>query len=323
MIHSPSQDELVQRAEDARRRIRGRLRETPLEPSPWLSEATGAEVRLKCENLQVTGSFKLRGALNKVLSSPSDTRFVTASTGNHAAAMAHAVGRNTEQLTIFVPKTADPAKVERLVRLGLDVRLEGVDGIEAEAAARAHASANGQSYVSPYNDLDIVAGQATLGLELLEQWPKVEQIYLALGGGGLASGCALAVAPQTRVVACSPAASDVMRASVAAGEILDLPSDPTLSDGTAGGVEAESVTFDLCKALIDDYPVVSEQQIGQALYRTIEEHRSLIEGAAAVPIATLLERGRRLEGQRIAVVLCGANISPSTLRDVLVEHVSP
>lgn len=317
----PDRRELLESARAARARIRDHLRETPLEPSAWLSEATGADARLKLENLQHTGSFKLRGALNKVLSAAPGARFVTASTGNHAAAMARAVGAERERLTVFVPTSADAAKVEKLKRLRLDVRIEGADGVDAEAAARSFAAGSAREYVSPYNDLDIVAGQATLGLELQEQWPEVETVYLALGGGGLASGCALALAP-TNVVACSPAASAVLRASVAAGEILDLPSEPTLSDGTAGGIEPGSVTFELCSALIDDYPTVSEQQIGEALCRTIEEHHTLIEGAAAVPVAALLERGRQLEGQRIAVVLCGANLGLRVLRDVLKRHRS-
>jgi threonine dehydratase len=313
------QDEI----ENAYARISPHLRRTPVEPSPWLAALTGAEVHCKFENYQVTGSFKARGALNRVLGvtdGEAEAGFVAASTGNHGAAVAYAARLRDAPVTVFVPSTADPEKVSRLRDEGVAVRTAGVDSIEAEAAAREFASSFGSIYVSPYNDPAVVVGQGTVGLELAEQLPDLDAVFVALGGGGLVAGIASylkARRPNIEVIACSPRNSAVMAHSIEAGRILDLPSEPTLSDGTAGGVEAGSITFELCQQLVDRYELVDERAIGQALYEFTARHHSLIEGAAAVPIAALLALGRAYAGRQVAVVLCGANIATGTLLEVL------
>ena len=306
-------------------RIGEHIRRTPVEPSPWLSAATGADVHFKLENHQLTGSFKLRGALNRILASDDATRqrgFVAASTGNHGLAMAHAAGRVDAGVTVFVPSTAAAAKIDLLEAQGVEVRRSGEDCTEAEIAARAYASDHDQTYVSPYNDPAVVAGQGTLGAELSRQLPALDAVFVALGGGGLIAGVASylkAARPETEVVGCSPVNSAVMAHSLTAGRILDLPSEPTLSDGTAGGVEVGSITFDLCRELVDRCELVTEGAIADALRQFTTRHHSLIEGAAAVPIAALLAADGRLAGKRVAVVLCGANIAPSTLAGLLAE----
>ena len=178
----------------------------------------------------------------------------------------------------------------------------------------------GLAFVSPYNDLQVVGGQGTLGIELARQAPGLEVVFVALGGGGLISGIAAVLKslnPNVQVVGCSPENSQVMIQSLHAGKILDLPSQPTLSDGTAGGVEPGSITFGLCQELVDDLITVSEDEIKAALLAFLDIHHMLIEGAAAVPLAALLKHKARFAGRQAAVVLCGANISLETLKSVL------
>ncbi|MDH3403908.1 MAG: threonine/serine dehydratase [Acidobacteriota bacterium] len=313
----------------AHERIAPHVRRTPVEPSPWLSAATGAEVWVKLESHQITGSFKARGAVNRVLAADLETRrrgFVAASTGNHGAALAYAAGLVGAPATVFVPATADPDKVRRLRASAVRVEVAGQDCVEAEAAARAAARSEGATYVSPYNDPAVVAGQGTVGRELAAQVPGLDAVFVALGGGGLLGGCAAwlkAARPETEIVACSPRNSAVMMRSLAAGRILDLPSLPTLSDGTAGGVEPGAITFELCRELIDRQVEVEEAAIAWALRAFVGHHHALIEGAAAVPIAALLAMERNFAGRKVAVVLCGANIAPAKLGEILRDEALP
>ena len=302
----------------AETRLRPYLRVTPLLPSPL-----GEGVFVKLETLQPTGSFKVRGALNKLLSlsAAEKTRgVVTASTGNHGAAVAYALKRLELSGLIFVPENAAPTKVEAIKRLGGEVRVYGDDGVVAEKQARAYAAENKLTYVSPYNDLEVVAGQGTVGVELVRQLDKIDVVLVALGGGGLVSGVAAylkTVRPNVEIIACSPANSAVMMASVRAGKIVDIPSLPTLSDGTAGGVEAGAVTFEMVKNLVDDYVTVSEDEIKVAVRRFIELHHMLLEGAAGVVVAAYQKLQERLEGKNVVLVICGANIGLADLRTVL------
>ena len=302
----------------AEARLRPYLRETPL-----LSSPLGDNVFVKLETLQPTGSFKVRGALNKLSSLDADQKargVVAASTGNHGAAVAYALKRLELNGIVFVPENASPTKVEAIKRLGGEVRVHGDDGVVAERQARAYAAEQGLVYVSPYNDLEVVAGQGTLGVELARQLDKVDVVLIALGGGGLVSGVAAylkTVRPSTEIIACSPKNSAVMMASVQAGKIVDLPSLPTLSDGTAGGVEAGAVTFDLVRTLVDDYVTVSEEEIKAAMRRFIELHHMLLEGAAGVVVAAYLKLQERLVNKNVVLVICGSNIGLADLREVL------
>ncbi|MDP5171758.1 MAG: pyridoxal-phosphate dependent enzyme, partial [Bacteroidia bacterium] len=243
----------------ARQRISSYLLQTPLEYADSLSRETGAEVYLKLEMLQLTGSFKLRGAANKLLSlSSSDLRHgvITASTGNHGAGVLHIARQLGVAVRVFLPKTASPAKVERLRDLGASIVQVGEDSLDSEQEARSAAEAEGIPFISPYNDLDIIAGQGTMTLEIMEQLPDLDALFVPVGGGGLIAGAGAALAGHDRKVAligCQPANSAIMRASVEAGEILDLPSFPTLSDGTAGGLEPGSITFPLCQQWVDEF----------------------------------------------------------------------
>ena len=304
-------------------RIGSYIRRTPLEYSPYFSELTGANVWLKLENLQITGSFKLRGAFNKLLSlSPkqAESGCVAASSGNHGAAVAYAMSKLGVSGVVFVPETASSAKVDAIRRAGAEVQFFGTDGLDTEQHARQYATDSGMTYLSPYNDADVIAGQASCGVEIADQIDRVDALIVAVGGGGLISGVAgflKSVHPHMQVVGCQPAASAVMAASAKAGQLLDLPSEPTLSDGTAGGIEAGAITFELCQSVVDDYVLVSEADIAESMREFIDAHHMLLEGAAAVPLAALKQTGDRFQGRDVVAVICGANINRDTLRRVI------
>jgi threonine dehydratase len=299
---------------------------TPFQLSAHLSELIGGKVFLKSEHLQPTGSFKVRGAANKLLSlhRPAlDQGVIAASTGNHGAAVARAARFLGGRATIFVPETISAAKLDKMKELGATICPTGSDGVEAEFAAREYASAHGLAYISPYNDVDVIAGQGTVGLEIRDDLTALEAIYLSVGGGGLAAGVASyvkSVRPEVAVVACSPERSAVMHHSVAAGRILELDSLDTLSDGTAGGIEPDTITFNLCRELIDRWILVPEDSIASALRMAVTQLHLRIEGSAAVAIAGLtIDAARRPIGSA-AAVLCGGNIDQSVLERVLLEQ---
>ena len=307
----------------AEQRIRPHIRETILDYSPYYSNLAGANIYFKLENLQHTGSFKVRGAMNKVLSlAPTERErgVVTASTGNHGAATAFCLGKFDAAGIVFVPQGASSGKVQAIERLGAEVRYHADDGAVTEAYARQYARDNRLTYISPYNDPQVIGGQGTIAVELARQLDQIDMVFVALGGGGLIGGIAgylKTIHPQAKIIGCSPANSQVMIESVKAGRILDLPSLPTLSDGTAGGVEPDSITFDLCRDLVDDYETVTETEIRKSLRQYVQVHHILIEGSAAVALAACVKRSRQLAGKNVVVVLCGANIGLETLKEIL------
>ena len=307
----------------AEKRIRSHIRETILDYSPYYSRLAGANIYLKLENLQHTGSFKVRGAINKVLSLTRAEReqgVVTASTGNHGAAVAFSLAKLGAGGMVFVPENASPLKVQAIERMGATVRSYGDDGAVTEAYARQYARDRGLIFISPYNDLQVIGGQGTIAVELARQLDRVDTVFVALGGGGLISGIAgylKSIQPHVKIIGCSPQNSQVMIQSVTAGEILDLPSLPTISDGTAGGVEPGSITFDLCRNLVDAYEVVTEEEIRESLRQYLKIHHMLIEGSAAVAIAAFVKLSHRLAGKNVVIVLCGANISLELLKSIL------
>ncbi len=316
-------EDIAKEVQLAETRIRPHIRETILEHSLYFSQRVDANVYCKLENLQFTGSFKTRGAMNKVLSlTPEEQRrgVVTASTGNHGAAVAFSLNKLNASGIIFVPEIASPNKVEAIERLGAEVRYFGRDCVEAEAYARKYASENQMTYISPYNDLQVAAGQGTIGIELSRRLDKIDAVFVSLGGGGLISGIAgylKSVNPDVQIIGCSPENSQVMIQSVKAGKILDLPSLPTLSDGTAGGLEPGAITFDLCKALVDDYMTVTEDEIRESLRLFMQTHHMMIEGAAGVAVASYLKMKEQFKGMNVVIIICGANISLEVLKGVL------
>ena len=314
---------IAEASERAAARIAGLVRETPLDYSPLFSELVGGDVWFKLENLQHTGSFKLRGAANRLMTLSPEQRAkgcVAASSGNHGAATAYAMQKLNVEGVIFVPEQTSPTKVSAIRSYGGDVRFFGTDGLDTELHAREYAREHEMFYVSPYNDEEVVAGQGTCGVEIVNQLPDADVAVISIGGGGLISGIGSVLKrhhPGLRVIGAQPEASQVMTRSVEAGEILDLPSEPTLSDGTAGGIEQDSITFELCRAVTDDYVVVSEDEIAAAMRAFMDAQHQLIEGAAGVAIAAMLDKKSELGGKKIVVLICGANISRETLKRAL------
>ncbi|MBT8084189.1 MAG: threonine/serine dehydratase [Woeseia sp.] len=307
----------------AANRISPYIRQTPLEHSPYFSEQTGANVWLKLENLQLTGSFKLRGAFNKLLSLTADQRgqgAVAASSGNHGAAVAWAMAQLKVAGMIFVPEQTSSVKVEAIRRAGVTVEFFGHDGLDTELHAREYAHAKGMHYLSPYNDAAVIAGQGSCGVEIARQLNKVDALVVAVGGGGLVSGAGAflrSAYPNLQIIACQPVASAVMAESIQNGKILDLPSAPTLSDGTAGGIEPGAITFELCQQLVSQFVLISEEQIAAAMRDFIDAHHMLLEGAAGVALAGLRKKATELRGKSVVVIVCGANISRESLKKIL------
>jgi threonine dehydratase len=309
--------------EETSRRIAPHVRRTECRQAPAISEAVGGEVHLKLENLQDSGSFKLRGVVNKILSlSDEESRklLVAASTGNHGAAFAHALELFGLRGKLFMPKTSAPVKIENIRSKGVPFELVGEDCIEAEAHAAAFARSGGHVWISPYNDPEVVHGQGTVAVELAEQLGKIDAVLVPVGGGGLISGIAgylNAVDPSIEIIGCQPINSCVMCESIKAGEILDLDSLPTISDGVAGGIEAGSITFDLCRRHVDSFILLEEAEIVAAMRFLHEKEDVTIEGAAALSTAAVLKEKERFAGRRIALIVSGGRVDESTVSKVM------
>ena len=311
----------------ARGRLDGIALRTPLERSRELAEATGAsDVRLKREELQPTGSFKTRGAHNKVAivaAGRPEAALVTASSGNHGIAVATAAIRHDMRLTVLVGRSISPAKLERLRALEtqrVTVELIGNDTDDAEAEARRRDDAGHAIYIPPYNDPDVIAGQATVGLEILEEWPEVDTIVVPIGGGGLVAGIGLwakAVRPDLRLVGVQPAASPPMYAHFETGSTDPMPIAETIADGVAGNIERTSITWKLCRKLVDEVVLVEEDAIADAMRWALDVPHILLEGSAALAIAALQPGALDTTGRNVAVVTTGRNVTREALRGVL------
>ena len=309
--------------DEALSRISSLIRKTPLQYSPSLSEKTGSEVYLKLENFQVTGSFKARGAANKlmILSKDKPERIITASSGNHGSAVANAAAELGLEVLIFLPKTVSPAKLNKIKLFGAEVVLTEADGrTDAETAARQYAEENQLPYLSPYNDLDVITGQATTAAEVFKENKNFDAVFIAMGGGGLISGMGGYLKQkisEIRVIACSPENSAAMHHAIEAGRIETIEHLETLSDGTAGALEFGTITFDFCKSVVDHSITVSEKEIASAMKDFIGEHQMMIEGAAGVAIAGFMKEKESYRDKKVLIVICGGNISNQTLVEVL------
>ncbi len=311
----------------ARHRLRGIALHTPLEASRDLEEQSGAaEVRLKREELQPTGAFKTRGAHNKVgilAEGRPESALVTASSGNHGIAVATAARRHDMRLTVLVGRSVSPTKLERLRALEtrrITVELSGADTDDAEAEARRRDDAGHAVYIPPYNDAEVIAGQATVGVEILADWPEVDTIVVPIGGGGLIAGIGLwakAMKPDLRLIGVQPSASPPMYAFFETGSTDPMPIAPTIADGVAGNIERGSITWDLCRRLVDQVVLVDEDAIADAVRWAIDVPHTLLEGSAALGIAALRTGVVECAGRNVAVVTTGRNVSPDVVRNSL------
>jgi threonine dehydratase len=309
----------------AQKRIRAYVRETPLEQDFFLSQQGNCRVFLKLENLQLTGSFKLRGAFNKLLTlgnREKEKGVITASTGNHGTALTYAAQQLGFHSTVVVPEKISPAKLETLRRCGAELLFHGLDTAETEAFARQRAEKLGKVFISPYNDPMIIAGQGTVGLEIMKQLKPIDAVLAPVGGGGLMSGiagCMKSQNRQIRIIGCQPEHSPIMAESIKAGHIVRRESKPTLADGSAGGIEEGSITFPFCRDYVDDYILVSEKEIKEAILIVLDKANMLIEGAAALPVASFIKERKRFASKNVVLVISGKKIHLDTLKQILCD----
>jgi threonine dehydratase len=307
---------------EAESRIRPHVRETPIDHSLHLSLLGNGDVYLKLEHLQHTGSFKLRGATNKILSlAPEQLRrgVVAASTGNHGLGVCYAARQAGTAATIYLPRNVSESKLAMMKHLGGNLIASSDDCLDAEITARQAAESSAQVFISPYNDPEVIAGQGTIGVELARQLERIDAVFVAVGGGGLIAGIAAylkSVSPATRIIGCWPENSRVLYECLRAGRIIEFPEEPTISESTAGGVEAGSITFPLCQRLIDDQVLVSETEIHEAMRMILEQERWVVEGSAGVAVAGFLKERGKFAGQRVVIILCGRNLSAGKLKEI-------
>lgn len=306
----------------ARARLGGQVRRTPLQRSGWLSERAGVDVWLKLECWQRTHSFKLRGALNAVALLDARQRargLVTASAGNHGLAVARAARLRGDGAVVFVPANAPETKKGRIRREGAELR--EVDGIydDAAAAARAHATETGAHYLHPFQDPAVRAGQATVGLEILEALPEVREVVVPVGGGGLAAGVGAVVrhmVPEARVHGVQSTATTAMHDAFEAGAVVPTRDAPTLCDGLAGETEPEA--YRAVRAALHELHLVEEARIAPAIRDLFREEGIVAEGAGVVGVAALLDRVLPLAGPT-AIIVSGGNIDARHLGPILSE----
>jgi threonine dehydratase len=303
--------------------IRPHVRVTPLERSRALSAALGCEVLLKAEHLQPTGSFKIRGATNKIHvlgEAARRTGVITASTGNHGQAVARAGAIAGVPVTVYVAASTAAPKMEAIRGWGAELVVIDGNPLEAELQARRRAAEQNKPYISPYNDLDVLAGQGTLGVELAEQAAQLDAVFISVGCGGLIGGTGTSLKhlrPNTQVVGVWPENSPCLLRALEAGSIIDVPESPTLSDGTAGAVEPGSITFPICQSVIDQTVTVTESQIASAMRSIAAAERWIVEGAAGVALAGLVKLAHDYAGRTVAVVLCGRNVALETFLNAI------
>jgi threonine dehydratase len=307
-----SHADALERIRAARARIAAHVRDTPTVLSYTLSESTGAEVYLKLENLQRTGAFKIRGALNKLLLMPAAERergVLAASAGNHAQGVALAARICDVAATIVMPEGTPLVKVQRTEGYGAEVILHGQSYDEAQARARELVAQRGAALIHPFDDRDIIEGQGTVGLELLEQVPELSAVLVPVGGGGLISGVALALralAPEVKIIGVQASGAAATARSFRAGAPVRVPDPRTMADGIRVGTVGE-LTFPLIRELVDDVVTVEEEEISEAVVQTMEKNKVVVEAAGSVGVAALMAGRFRTTG-RVCAVLSGGNI---------------
>jgi threonine dehydratase len=304
----------------ARNRIHGLIYETPLLPSLGVGPGAGVNLFFKAENFQHTGSFKLRGATNKLSLLGQGAQAITASSGNHGIACSHAAARTGARLTVVLPETVAPAKLARIQHYGTDVIIHGAHAGLAEAHALHLSQERHIPYISPYNDADIIAGQGTAGLEMLDQHSELDAVFISLGGGGLVSGIGSALKsakPGIKVYGVSAKASAALAAAIQTGHVVDVPHTDTLADGVAGGMDEGSLTLPIASAVIDELLWCSEDEIKAGLRAYAHLEHQIVEGAAALALAGFLQVVEHWRGRNVAVVTCGANYDAAKIMAVI------
>ena len=312
----------IKKVKEAQTVIRGLADNTPLIPSFFLSSIIGNEFLLKLENVQPIGAFKIRGALNAVFNLPVSTKVVTCcSTGNHGRGIAYAAAQRGIKAVIFMSNLVPKVKIEAIKSLGAEVILCGQDQAEAELACKQSVIDKGYVEVSPFDDPYVIAGQGTIGLELLSQRPDLHSIILPLSGGGLAAGVALAVKsknPNIKVFGVTMENGAAMHMSIQAGKPVNVKEDPSLADALGGGIGLKNkFSFPICKSLLDGTFTVSEKEIYHAMQTLYYEDRLIAEGSCVVGIAAVLARKLPSLKGPVATIITGRNINMSMFTKVI------
>lgn len=300
----------------ARRRIAPMIFETPLLPSRALGEKHGCDLHFKAENFQRTGSFKMRGAASKMTALDGGQKLITASSGNHGIASSRAASLTDQHLTVVLPETVAKVKLDKIRSYNVETILHGSESGKAETYAQSLAATGEYVYVSPYNDADVIAGQGTIGLELLEQAPRIDNVFISMGGGGLISGIGAVLksfGSGTRIIGVAAENSAALAASMAVGSVVETQHFDTLADGIAGGMDADSLTFPISMEVVDQVILCSEADISNALRDLAQEENMLVEGAAALALAGFKQMSSQCADQTSVVLLCGANFDWETI----------
>lgn len=307
----------------ARERIAGLAKRTPLLEDSALLPA-GPTVQLKLENLQTTRSFKLRGAANKILSLSDEELargVITVSSGNHGKAVSYVAGKLGISATICVSKAVPQNKQDAIRALGADLVVEGDDADEAMLYADQLGAERGLTMIHPFDDLEIIAGQGTIGLELLEDFPQIDTVIVPLSGGGLMSGIAFTLkqaSPRLNVVGVSMERGPAMVDSLKAGHLVDIIEEPSLADALVGGLNKDNrYTFKMVREYVNETVLVSEEEIAAGMHYCLQQHHMVVEGGGAVGIAALLASKIKNLGKHAAVVISGANAAMSVVKDLL------
>ncbi|MFT3688908.1 pyridoxal-phosphate dependent enzyme [Paenirhodobacter sp.] len=298
----------------ARRRIRPHIYETPLLPA---RSPHGGNLLFKAENFQLTGSFKIRGAASVMTAVPAGQPLITASSGNHGIGAARAAQSLGRRLTVVLPETVVPEKLAKIRAYGVDVVLHGAETGLAEQHAQDLARSMGARYISPYNDPDVIAGQGTIGLELLDQAQNIDNIFIAMGGGGLISGIGAvlrAFSPETRVFGAAAVSSRSLALSMEAGRVVESEHLDTLADAVSGGIDADTLTLPLARAVVDDVVSCTEDEITDALRTIAQDENMIVEGAAALAMAAYVKMADACAGKTNVVLLCGGNFDGRKIR---------
>lgn len=311
----------------AKYKLDGHIHRTPLTLSKTLSDITGSTVYLKLENLQKTGAFKVRGAWNRIAQMTETERargVITASAGNHAQGVAMAAAQAGIASTIVMPVGAPEAKIAATQSYGSQVVLYGANYDEAYEHALQLAERSGAVFVHAFNDPHVIAGQGTIGIEIMDELPTVDAIIVPVGGGGLISGIGLAVKavrPETRIVGVQPEAADSGYRSWRAGAMQSVDRPLSVADGLAVKRPGD-IPLAWMKEVVDDFTTVSERQIRDAMFWLLQRNKLLVEGAGAAPLAALLKGDLDLQGKRVVLVVSGGNVDFSKLADLYAQQQS-
>ncbi|MFW9822493.1 MAG: threonine/serine dehydratase [Candidatus Thorarchaeota archaeon] len=315
----------IERVKKAYERIHQYIRKTPLIHSEVFSELCSGNVYLKLENLQVTNSFKIRGALNRMSLLSKEEKalgIMTASSGNHAQGVALAAKFLNTTAKIFVPLDISKMKLNRIQQYNVTVIQEG-NFDEIEAKAMDLSQKENIPYLSPYNDLEVIAGQGTIGLEIYEQIEKVDSIVVPVGGGGLISGIALVAKtlyPGVEIIGVQTKGASTMYESWKAGKIVKVEEFPTIAEGLLGGLDANAMTFQLIQKYVDSIVLVQEENVKKAIKILWENEGQIVEGAGATAVAYLLEEEKKFARKNVVAVISGGNIDDSLLNKILREQ---